>query len=205
MVPKILMPLRAILTEQKFARLVGLHTLHKLGQKRGKERTVWCRDKGLSCFEKTCGQEAQRIRKEFIKLFTNVFNLNIVCEINLKPLNFLDLTLNLPPGEYEPYSKLEDKPLSINLNSGHPPNILKNLPEIISRRIYKLSSYRTVFNNSKELFSNTLSYKEFDYKVKFQPRTENKDYNRNRNKGRKIVCFTHPPPPPPPLLHKTAT
>ena len=183
MVPKILMPLRAILTEQKFARLVGLHTLHKLGQKCGKERIVWCRDKGLSCFEKTCGQEAQRIRKEFIKLFTNVFNLNIVCEINLKPLNFLDLTLNLPTGEYEPYNY---EP--INLNSGHPPNILKNLPEIISRRIYKLSSYRTVFNNSKELFSNTLSYREFDSKVKFQPRTENEDCNRNRNKGRKIVC-----------------
>lgn len=93
MVPKILMPLRAVLTEQKFAKLVRLHTLQKLGQKCGKERIVWCRDKGLSCFEKTCGQEAERIRKKFIKLFKNVFNLNIVCEINLKPLNFLDLKL----------------------------------------------------------------------------------------------------------------
>ena len=137
MVPKILMPLRAVLTEQKFATLVGLHTLHKLGQKCEKERIVWCRDKGLSCFEKMCGQEAERIRKEFIKSFKNVFNLNIVCEINLKPPNFLDLTLNLPTGEYEPYSKPDNKPLCINLNSGHPPNILKYLPEIIPRRLHK--------------------------------------------------------------------
>ena len=57
---------------------------------------------------------------------------NIISETNLKVLNFLDLTLNLSTSKYEPYSKSDDKPLYINVNSNHPPNIIKNLPESIS-------------------------------------------------------------------------
>ena len=50
-----------------------------------------------------------------------------------------------------------------------------------------MSSDKTVFNNSKELFKNALSSSEFDHKIKFQPLTENKDRSRNKNRGRKIV------------------
>ena len=57
---------------------------------------------------------------------------NIISETNLKVLNFLDLTLNLSTSKYEAYSKSDDKPLYINVNSNHPPNIIKNLPESIS-------------------------------------------------------------------------
>ena len=63
---------------------------------------------------------------------------------------------------------------------------LKNLPESISQRINKLSSDKTVFNNSKKLFNNALSNSEFDHKIKFYPLTENKDRSRNKNRGRKI-------------------
>ena len=38
---------------------------------------------------------------EFIK---NKFNLNIASEANIKVVNFLDLTLNLSTGKYEPYN-----------------------------------------------------------------------------------------------------
>ena len=78
-------------------------------------------------------------------------------DTNLKVVNFLDLTINLSTGKYESYNKPDNKPLYINVNSNHPPNIIKNLPESISRRINKLSSDKTVFNNSKELLNNTLS------------------------------------------------
>ena len=125
----------------------------------------------------------ERIRKAFIKLFKNEFSLNIVSDANIKVVNFLDLTLNLSTGKYEPYNKPDNKPLYINVKSNHPPNILKNLPESISRRINKLSSDKTVFNNSKELFNNALFNSGFDYKIKFQPLTENKDLSRDKNRG----------------------
>ena len=43
---------------------------------------------------------SERIRKAFIKLFKNEFNLNIVSETNLKVVSFIDLTLNLSPINY---------------------------------------------------------------------------------------------------------
>ena len=87
------------------------------------------------------------------------------------------------------YSKPYNKTLYMNVNSNHPPNIIKNLTESISRRINKLPSDKTVFNNSKELFNNALSNSGFDHKIKFQPQTGNKDRSRNKNRGRKIVWF----------------
>ena len=55
-----------------------------------------------------------------------------------------------------------------------------------------MSSDKTVFNNSKELFNNALSSSGFDHKIKFQPLTENKDRSRNKNRGRKTVWFNPP-------------
>ena len=55
-----------------------------------------------------------------------------------------------------------------------------------------MSSDKTVFKNSRELFNNALSNSGFDDKIKFQPLTENKDRSRNKNKGQKIVWFNLP-------------
>ena len=69
-----------------------------------------------------------RIRKDFIKIFKEDFDLSITCETNLKAVNFLDVTLNLTTGKYQPYNKPNNNPLYINILSNHPPNIIQNLP-----------------------------------------------------------------------------
>ena len=43
------------------------------------------------------------------------------------------MTLDLTTGKYKPYNKPGNIPLYINVKSNHPPNIIKNLPETISR------------------------------------------------------------------------
>ena len=75
------------------------------------------------------------------------------------------------------------------MKSNHPPNIIKSLLESISKRINKLSSDKTIFNNSKELFNNALSNSRFDHEIKFQIFTENKDRSRNKKRGQEIVWF----------------
>ena len=171
--------------------VVGLYIIHTFVRNMEKRMGLY-RDDGLACFENTSGPQAERIRKSFIELFKNEFSLNIVSETNLEVVNFLDLTLNLPTGKHEPYNKPDNKLLYINVNSNHPPNIKKSLPESISWRINKLPSGKTVFNNSKELLNSALSNSGFDHKVKFQPLTENKDPTRNKNRGQKIVWFNPP-------------
>ena len=64
--------------------LVGLYILHILGEKYGKHRIGLYRDDGLACFGYSRGPQADRIRKDFIRIFREDFDLSITCETNLK-------------------------------------------------------------------------------------------------------------------------
>ena len=92
------------------------------------------------------------------------------------------MTLDLTTGKYKPYNKPGNIPQYINVKSNHPPNTIKNLPEGISRCIHKLSSDKSVFDNSKDLYNNVLYNSSFKDKIKFDP-----DFNKNisRSKNRK--------------------
>ena len=148
--------------------LVDLYILYILGEKYGKHRIDLYRDDGLACFEHTSRPQADRIRKNFIRIFKEDFGLSITCESNLKAVNFLDVTLNLTTGKYQPYNKPDNNPLYINILSNHPPNIIKNLPGNISKRINNLSADETTFNKSKDLYNNALTESGFKHKITFR-------------------------------------
>ena len=73
----------------------------------------------------------------------------------------------------------------------HPPNIIKKLPESFSRHINKLSSDKSVFDSSKDLYNNALSSSGFKAKIKSNP-DFNKNISRNKNRKRKIIWFNPP-------------
>jgi hypothetical protein len=79
------------------------------------------------------GPEADRTRKKIIKVFQDN-GLQITIEANLKCTDFLDVTFDLTTGKYYPFRKPNDTPLYIHAESNHPPNIVKQLPLMISRR-----------------------------------------------------------------------
>ena len=160
----------------KICELIGLYISYILSTKYGKDLNGLHRDDGLACFENIYGAQVDRIRKDFINIFRKEFQLNIVCETNLKIVNFLDVTLDLTTGKYKPYNKPGNVPLYINVKSNHPPNIA-NLPENISRGINKLPSDKSIFDNSKDLQNSALSNSGFKDKIKFNP-----DYKRNISK-----------------------
>ena len=74
------------------------------------------RDDGLAIFKNTTGSQAfQR---------------------NLKSFDYLDITLNLTKGLFQPYRKPNDEPLYINTKSNHPPtkHQSQNISLIIQQR-----------------------------------------------------------------------
>ena len=75
--------------------LVVIYMLNVLGEKYGKERVSLYKDDGLASFENVSGPQAEKIRKDVIKIFKQEFDLNITSETNLKIVNFLNVTLNL--------------------------------------------------------------------------------------------------------------
>ena len=79
----------------------------------------------------------------------------IAIKINLK-INFLDVTLNLEKGTFEPFKKENDTAIYINTCSSHPPSIIKQIPISISHRLSENSSNINIFNSKKNIYNNVL-------------------------------------------------
>ena len=108
--------------------LVGLYILHILGDNYGKHTTGLYHGDGLACFGYTSGPHADRIKKDFIKTFKEGFDLSITCETNFEAVSFLNVSLNMTSGKYQPYNKPDNNPSYINISSNHPPNFIKTIP-----------------------------------------------------------------------------
>ena len=86
--------------DAEICELVGLYILYIWSTKYGINFNSLYRDDRLACFENVSGPKADQIRKDFINIFRKEFQLSIVCETNLKIVNFLDVTLDLTTGKY---------------------------------------------------------------------------------------------------------
>ena len=137
-----------------------------LGERYGKERVGLYRDYGLACFKNVSGPVAEEIRKDVIKISKQVFDLSSTSETNLKIVIFLDVTLNLSTGKYQPYNKPDNEPLYIDVNFNHPPNIAKNFLDIILKRVNKPSFDEHVFNSTKDIYNNALENSVYRQNIK---------------------------------------
>ena len=106
----------------------GLYILSFLGRVYGIQNVGVYQDECLACFRNISGPASDKIWKDMIRTFWENSGLKITITTNLKTVNFLDVTFNLCTGKYQPYKKPNDTPTYINVNSNHPPNIIKALP-----------------------------------------------------------------------------
>ena len=144
------------------------------------------RDDGLGCYKRLPGPRTERFRKDFIKLFKeNGLSITIIMSASI--VHFLDVTLNLETGKHTPYRKPNDTPLYINKNSNHPPNIIKQLPQMIQTRLSDFSSDTHEFNEVKDQYATALSNSGFHNQLKFSKSTP-----RKRNRKWNIIWFNPP-------------
>ena len=144
---------------------MDLYILIILGEKYKKYRIRLYRDDGLVCFGYTSGPQADRIKKYFIKIFKEDFDLSITCKTNFKSVNFLDVILNLTNDKYQPYNKPDNNPTYINILSNHRANTNKNLPGNTSKITNTLSADEIAFIKSKDFYNNALAESGFKYKT----------------------------------------
>ena len=111
----------------------------------------------------------------------------ITIHTNLRIVNFLDITLNLIKGTYEPYKKENDTPIYIHTSSNHPPTITKQIPKSISCSWSDNSSNIGIFNKYKHIYDNALKYSSYRQALEFIP-PKGKPKHRNKN----IIWFNPP-------------
>ena len=135
--------------------MVGIYILTRLATIIKKSDCGLYRDDSLVILRNVNGQKIDRTRKNIIKIFKDVgFSINI--ETNLKVVDFLDITFDLNYDIYKPYKKPNDSLLYINKKSNYPPQIINQLPRIISDKLSRNASNKEVFNTSKEQYEKAL-------------------------------------------------
>ena len=145
-------------------------------------------DDGLAVLNHT-PQKIEKVKKEICRIFANN-NLRITTEANKKIVNFLDVTLDLTTERFKPYSKPATTPLYVHCKSNHPPNIIRNIPEGINKRLSEISSDEDAFNEAAPPYQEALRESGYAYKLKFNPAPQKPpDQHRRR---RNIIWFNPP-------------
>lgn len=167
--------------------LVGLFILNDLCNTYGKQNIGLYRDDGLAIFKNTSGPQAERIRKDITNRF-KTHGLSITIQTNMKIVNYLDVTFDLTNSNYRPYRKPNNEPQYISTKSNHAPNIFKQLPASINRRISDNSCNERVFNKAKPIYDTALKTSGYTETLTYdkQPTT------RRRNRQRNIIWYNPP-------------
>ena len=170
--------------------LVGLYILDSLTKKLISKNDIGLyRDDGLIVLHNKNGHQIDKTKKEIIEIFKKI-GFEIEIDVNLKTVNFLDVTFNLTANSYQPYKKPNDNLLYINTDSNHPPEILKQIPISINNRLNQNSSSEQIFNDSKFDYVEALKisgYKNVELKYNHEKTKKTK-----RTRKRKIIWFNPP-------------
>ena len=100
------------------------------------------------------------------------------------------MTLNLNDGTFKPYRKPDSNLQYINTDSNHPPNIIRQLPITIEKRLSEHSSNEEIFNNAKADYEKALKDSGYQQTLKFTPNVDEIPHRRNRK--RNIIWFNPP-------------
>ena len=178
--------------------LIGLMILYTMKEQFPLLNFGLYRDDGLATHRRIPGPKLDRIRKDIHKMFSE-FGFKVTIEASKPVVNFLDVSLDLNKESYAPYKKPNENPLYINIHSNHPPNVIKEIPNTINRRLNKISSSKEEFEKAAPTYSKAL--KESGYKTELeylkpepvasQIHTETKK-ETNKKVKRKIIWFNPP-------------
>ena len=85
-------------------------------------------------------------------------------------------------GLYKPFMKENDQTLYVDINSNHPPLVLKNIPLGVNRRLSRISANKEIFEAAKQPFQDALARSGYNHTLEFSPPIQpRKKKNRKKN------------------------
>ena len=70
--------------------------------------------------------------------------MKVTIDVNMKRVDFLDVTLDLVSGLYMPYTKPYNVIMHVHNQSNHPPSVLKNIPDGVNKRLSDISANENI-------------------------------------------------------------
>ena len=170
--------------------LIGLYALSKLKHLYNHKDIGLYRDDGLAIINIKSNQELEKLKKNTIKTF-NKLGFKITIDIGTTKCNFLDISLDTSNNIFKPYQKENSNIIYVNNYSNHPPIIKKNLPQMIEKRLNRLSKNEEIFKNSITGYQNALINSNFKHKLKYSNDQDNQNKKKPK-RTRKIIYFNPP-------------
>ena len=109
-----------------------------------------------------------------------------MCQLTTHPI---DVTLNLERDLFSPYMKPNNILQYVNVSSNHPPNIIKNIPESVNKRLNSLSKNENIFYQSIPPYQEALDRCGYQYNLNFVPHQPPQQIRRRR---RNIIWYNPP-------------
>ena len=149
------------------------------------------RDDSLVLMKGLFGLENERIKKRVIKTFKDC-KLEITIKGNLKIGNLLDMALNLHKNTYKPYSKPDDLPVYIDVNSNHPPTSIRELPKSIGKRLSGLSCIKKILEKAIPPYNDAFKKSGFKENLAYTPKITTSNILDKKHGKCNIICFNPP-------------
>ena len=159
--------------------LVGLFLLSQLDEV--KFNGGLYRDDGLGVLDGTKRQN-EVIKKKICDIFRKN-QLKITVEVNMKIVDFLDVTLDLERDKFCPFMKPNNVLEYVNVKSNHPPSITKNIPESVNKRLNNLSADEHTFIQAIPPYQEALDKAGHKFKLHFVP-PQDQPPRKKENKGK---------------------
>ena len=166
--------------------LVGAFMLSKISSIMDRRDIGLYRDDGLGVMRHVGGPEIERRKKAIIQIFKQQ-KLKITVVTGLTAVDYLDVEFNLQSGLYKPYRKPDNDPLYVHKSSNHPPNILKQIPKGIAKRLSEISSNEEIFKEAAPVYEAALRKSGFDETLEYC-----EDQPHRRRRKRKVIWFNPP-------------
>ena len=128
---------------------------------------------------------------EKIKAIMGVHGLEIKAKCNSKVADFLDVTMDLGNNRHMPFRKPGQVIEYINIDSNHPPHVLKNTVAEVAKRLSTLSSSKQIFDAAKGPEQEALRRAGYTEELIYQPE-EVANRPRRRQRKRQVMWFNPP-------------
>ena len=89
--------------------------------------------------------------------------------VNLKSVDFLDVTFELPTGMHKPFLKPNNIIQYVHTSSNHPRHIIENIPKGVEDRISMLSSNEEIFQDAIPPYQEALDRAGHSYTLNYKP------------------------------------
>ena len=135
--------------------------------------------------------QAENLKKKIGTIFAE-HGQQITAQANIRKTDFLDVYFDLEADTYRPYNKPNNTPQYIHRLSNHPPSIIKSIPEGVNKCLSSRSSNEEMFNLAAPMFQEALNKSGYEYKLKFNPKEQEKTTKKRKRNKRKVTWFNPP-------------